>query len=105
MRDNFMYNKFLESSHEGRSLFVSISARLYVYAVICAKKSVIRTKACVSVIYVARLRQYYHFLRIHPHRMLLHSEISLVSDESSLPITAVLIDAEMCVSTIAFKYR
>lgn len=37
---------------------------------------------------------------------LLHPKISLVSGESFFSIiTAVLIDAEMCVSTVAFKYR
>lgn len=68
-------------------------------AVICAEKSIMKTKSSVFVIYAARLRRYCHFLRIH----LVHSEISLVNGESS--ITAVLIDVEICVSTVAFKYR
>lgn len=87
-----------------------ITSRIYkcpFITVIHAEKSIMKTKACVSTIYAARLRRYRHFLRISLHSTLLHPEIPLVSGGSFFSIiTAVLlIDAEMCVSTVAFKYR
>lgn len=101
MRDNFIYNKFLESSHVGRSLLVSISARLlrlfvrvkiyYENEIMCFRNIRCKIKAILP------------FSTYSSASMLLHSEISLFSGESS--ITAVLIDVEMCVSTVAFKYR
>lgn len=80
MRDNFIYNKFLESSHEGRSLLVSVSARLsrlfvrvkiyYENEIMCFRD--IRRK----------IKGILPFSTYSSASMLLHSEISLLSGES-----------------------
>lgn len=83
-------------TREGRSLLVSISARLLRLLVL--KKSGMETKACVSAIYAARSNGVIAIFYHSSASALLQPEISLVDGESSFSIKAVLIGAgDVCI--------